>query len=481
VEDTSGETKLDISDLGKGPPLSSFQDNPDDAAATVRKQVEKARGLIPRSLHSAVPVLIFATAGMRLVQAQKARAVYEGLRVGVLDGDFPFDRKAYQARTISGREEGVYAFLAANYLAQRIGLDLKVRNQNLMGVLDLGGSSTQIAVPPKVREGSPIAASLGEAHMYVRSFLSLGMERMRQLTFQTLFQEAHWALRGGARVPNPCAFDGYIESGELWRGTGDAAQCQKVVATVLRREATLCRGSEPRSLRRSSCLPMGLVRPAMDAASAAVPRFFLISGFVFVADFTRWWLEHPGVLPKPSEDLLADEREILSALGNATAFTSPTIAELKAAVAVLCASPWSNVSNSAANPSTRHRYSPISKVPHRCFELNYIITLLSHGYGFPEGSRPFQFVDAIAGREVEWTLGAFLISRSAPDAPIHLAADGSSILPPLVFERQWLAVLGLLVSAFVVLGFLRLYCRRSSACECRCCMHGAGSEEQKLA
>merc|ERR1719424_35432 len=152
--------------------------------------------------------MIFATAGMRLVESDKAHAVWESLKNQLLANDYPFLRGGLQAKTISGREEGVFAFLAANYLTQpqRIGVDLKVQSESLMGVLDLGGSSTQIAVPPSVKVGDSIQPHLQEKHMYVKSFLSLGMERMRQNTLDATLEQAHWVQRVASKVPNPCGF-----------------------------------------------------------------------------------------------------------------------------------------------------------------------------------------------------------------------------------------------------------------------------------
>merc|ERR1712232_1129355 len=180
----------------------------------------------------------------------------------------------------------------------------------------------------------------------------------------------------------------------MGRGTGDAVQCQQLIQSVLVRESDHCKSLRQEDSRSPSCLPMELVRAAQGPAFSNVPRFFMISGYVFVADFARWWLSHPGVLPTASEsvNLEAAEKTLLDALAREATYSNPTVKELKAAAAVLCAGPWKNVSMAASNPSTRHKYTPDKKAPHRCFELNYIISLLSIGYGFPEDSRPFQYV-----------------------------------------------------------------------------------------
>lgn len=96
-ESAPGAPNVEITDMGKGPALSTFQDTPQQAAAAVTAQLAKAKALIPESQHASVPVSIFATAGMRLVDLKKAEAIYSGLRTSLLDGDFPFKRDGLQA------------------------------------------------------------------------------------------------------------------------------------------------------------------------------------------------------------------------------------------------------------------------------------------------------------------------------------------------------------------------------------------------
>merc|ERR1719498_894890 len=110
------------------------------------------------------------------------------------------------------------------------------------------------------------------------------MERTRKLTYERTVQQAHWAQRAGAKVPNPCAFVGLDDAGELWRGTGDAVQCQHVITAVLSNETDKCRKHKETS---STCLPMQTKRghhakksPFAKAKGQGKnsPRFFMISG-----------------------------------------------------------------------------------------------------------------------------------------------------------------------------------------------------------
>lgn len=62
-------------------------------------------------------------------------------------------------------------------------------------------------------------------------------------------------------------------------------------------------------------------------------------------------------------------------------------------------------------------------LPYRCVEVEYIHTLLKHGYGFPGDSRNITFVLNIDGMEVEWTLGYALAEVPADMPPSALAGD----------------------------------------------------------
>jgi len=386
--------KVDIQDMGKGPALSSFQAAPENAHQAVAPQLEKAKGLIPEGVRGAVPVSVFATAGMRLVSPSAQDAIYQGLTKGLLAaaGGFAFDAARLQARTISGREEGIFALVAANYLAKNLHTSLKAATGSFMGVLDLGGSSTQIAVPPTLASGESLSAKLGEEHTFVRSFLNLGMEHMRQRTFQRFVDRASVTARSRRAAPNPCSYYGYSEAEEAWRGTGEASACEAAVVAVLEDERRTC-ASDAAKTAASECLSASPV--AVPAGGKGEPRFFLISGYMYVTDFAGWLLKQPGVLP---EGFQGQERP----------FERPTIQELREAAAVLCAEPWASLNALASDPARKHKFTGAKKVPHRCFELNYIVALLSVGYGLPAEERLFHIVDDIDGGEIEWTLGAFL-------------------------------------------------------------------------
>merc|ERR1712007_337192 len=94
-------------------------------------------------------------------------------------------------------------------------------------------------------------------------------------------------------------------------------------------------------------------------------------------------------------------------------YEHPTIPELRTMADILCSAAWASINASSSSEMSKHKFTPPHKAPHRCFEINYIIELLSYGYGFPDNVRAFRIVDTVDGSSVEWTLGAFLYGQSS--------------------------------------------------------------------
>lgn len=388
------DARVEVQDVGKGPALSSFREAPGRSHESVANQLQAATLLIPEGLRRQVSVSVFATAGMRLVESAKQEAIYEGLKTGILavPGGYPFDAGKLQARTISGREEGVFALIAANYLSRNLRPPLEAAAEGaLMGVLDLGGSSTQIATPPVLSAGDSFGERLGEQHTFVRSFLNLGMERMRARTYERFVDAAPKSVRSKRSVSNPCSFHGLSEEGQAWRGTGDSRQCEAAVTATLEEERLRCNREAKDAT--TTCLDTAPV--SVPAGPASKPKFYLISGYMYVTDFAGWLIDQPGVRPND-----------FSSPSGRRPYETPTIQELRNAADVVCSEPWSTIK--LLYERTKHRFTSAQKAAHRCFEINYIVALLVNGYGLPQDERLFHIVDEIDGGEIEWSLGAFL-------------------------------------------------------------------------
>jgi len=96
-----------------------------------------------------VAINFMATAGMRQLSHTQQQAIYHHLKQ-YIKHQTPF--KVGTVRTITGRWEGIYDWLAVNYLNQTLQQDKTV------GVMDMGGASTEITYSPSTKDINQDAA-----------------------------------------------------------------------------------------------------------------------------------------------------------------------------------------------------------------------------------------------------------------------------------------------------------------------------------
>ncbi len=114
----------------KGRALSTIANHPD----SVRAYYDSMTNCYTTSDTAHIPLYILATAGMRLEDQSKTEGVYGKLKaIGQANG---FNLK--NAATISGRYEGLYAWIANNYEGGTLSASSK-------GIIEVGGASAQIA------------------------------------------------------------------------------------------------------------------------------------------------------------------------------------------------------------------------------------------------------------------------------------------------------------------------------------------------
>ena len=159
---------------------------PETAPTYLLPAFEAALEMIPPEHHAGTPVYVYATAGMRLLDARLQEDIYDALAEGLRSHPdvVPFRVDRENLGTIDGTDEGYFAALAVNYLGGVIGSDLVTlpatpeqgsdglpdrndldrdrrrlswfgskrgsaqgannNHRTLLGALDLGGASAQI-------------------------------------------------------------------------------------------------------------------------------------------------------------------------------------------------------------------------------------------------------------------------------------------------------------------------------------------------
>ncbi|XP_078090488.1 ectonucleoside triphosphate diphosphohydrolase 5 [Mustelus asterias] len=125
------------------PGLSAYVDDPEQGAETVRELLDVAKQTIPSTHWRTTPVVLKATGGLRLLPEQKAQALL--LEVQELFEDSPFLVPDDCVTIMNGTYEGILAWITVNSLTGH----LYGANENTVGILDLGGASTQITFLPQ--------------------------------------------------------------------------------------------------------------------------------------------------------------------------------------------------------------------------------------------------------------------------------------------------------------------------------------------
>ncbi|KAB1270859.1 Ectonucleoside triphosphate diphosphohydrolase 7, partial [Camelus dromedarius] len=100
------------------PGISAMADTPEHASDYLRPLLSFAAAHVPVRKHKETPLYILCTAGMRLLPERKQLAILADLVKDLpLEFDFLFSQS--QAEVISGKQEGVYAWIGINFVLGR--------------------------------------------------------------------------------------------------------------------------------------------------------------------------------------------------------------------------------------------------------------------------------------------------------------------------------------------------------------------------
>lgn len=162
-----------------------------------------------------IPVYFYATAGMRLVSSPKQQLYYQLLQNW-------FSTQAswilQDAKTITGKQEGIFGWLAVNYKLDT----LQSSDKPMVGMMDMGGASVQIAVPAENTQGLEsndlVQLNTYGRHvtLFVHSFLGLGQTEV-----------SHHYLN----APHCFPYDYILPNESI--GQGDAQACQQDISSLI--------------------------------------------------------------------------------------------------------------------------------------------------------------------------------------------------------------------------------------------------------
>ncbi|KAG6894548.1 hypothetical protein C0992_005673 [Termitomyces sp. T32_za158] len=376
------------------PGLSAFAADPARGAQSLDVLMDEATRVVPPALRPCTPVIVRATAGLRLLHGTRAeellRAVEERLRrweFAVLHG---------AVSVLDGRDEGVYAWVTANYLFGALERAQAQERRETYAVLDLGGASTQIAFEP----WTPAAAAAmpagehryefamaGRTHvLYQHSYLGYGLMRAREDVHRLVDFTAR--LRAGndsesavlTRVGNPCVIKHTervvpLDGRNVTMAGEDIASfdaCLRVVDLIIAKDTTC---------KAPPCSFNGVYQPPLTDTFPTGPILLLSYFYDRLAP----------LLPTHTAHL--------------------TVHTISALARRICAG------DVDADVDARE----VQGRPEYCLDLTYMYALLRRGYDFPD-AREVRIAKRVRGTELGWALGAALAQPSQANSGAQCVA-----------------------------------------------------------
>lgn len=323
-----------------------------------------AESKVPEEYQQRTPLYLKATGGVRLLDQIAAMEVIRRVNKVLSQSHFHYDPEN-SVKTISGIEEGLYGWVTINSIQ-----DTLVSPHKTLGVLDLGGASTQISFVPKEAASVPkslVSLKTGNFthQIYIRSFLGFGINEARR----KLETGLPLISPKSTNVTNPCLPKGYSRATHtnIMHGSSDFTGCKEHALKLLKKEDCIS----------TNCSIAGMFQPPLAK--------------------TVWYARDH--YPRVVHFLGLEE--------------TASIEEIEKAANQICKL------NYKAYLETYH-----SEPENYCFEATYVATLLRDGFGFNTQARDIHFTDHVNGVETSWALGALLFELAGFSYSTHKTAEG---------------------------------------------------------
>uniref|UniRef100_A0A182QRL3 Ectonucleoside triphosphate diphosphohydrolase 5 n=1 Tax=Anopheles farauti TaxID=69004 RepID=A0A182QRL3_9DIPT len=180
------------------PGLSAFAERPEDGAASIGKLLERAKTVVPQDKLSQTPLVLKATAGLRLLKPAQAEALLVACRRLFRTSGFLVNELAVEI--MDGMDEGIFSWFTVNFLLG------KLNGRNTVAALDLGGGSTQVTFAPKDVSQTPLYKDFmhrvptfrSYVEVFTNSYLGAGLHAIRHAVF------THKAAENATKLASEC-------------------------------------------------------------------------------------------------------------------------------------------------------------------------------------------------------------------------------------------------------------------------------------
>jgi len=383
------------------PGISAFAGNASALEPYLNKLLElgQERLMFLRELWYLVPVYLKATAGARDLFQDQRDEIFAKVRAVLYSCPFRFDTD-YWARTISGEEEGVYAWISVNAIK---GTYRSPNKKDTWGSLDMGGSSTQVAFIPHdvsiIQNFFPLHLSYLSMHLYAHSYLEFGYRDANQRVVRRYLKPSAGTKDNPIR--NPCypAGNAFLQplqepfaygQAPVWvLGTGNFEQCYELALSLLNLNRTCFVPARSRNFTRNpsgdgACAIAGTYEPrlwkrkfvAMGHYAKIAKVMGLPMGEAF--NFSEFFEGTKRLCAAPLNALESDEE-----------YNDPGVLNM-----------------GAVPPGDLRKLDPMYWSISRCWKAVWFWVVLHHGFRFPADSRQIVFAEKLERFEIGWALGS---------------------------------------------------------------------------
>ncbi|XP_065358178.1 ectonucleoside triphosphate diphosphohydrolase 5 isoform X1 [Calliphora vicina] len=329
------------------PGLSSFADAPEKGAHSIKLLLDEARAFIPKDKWSSTPLVLKATAGLRLLPHSKAENILNAVRNLFTKSEFSVELDAVEI--MDGTDEGIFSWFTVNFLLGRLS------KTNQAAALDLGGGSTQVTFSPTDPEQVPVYDKYmhevntlhKKINVFTHSYLGLGLMAARHAVFTKGYNNEDTSLESVCVNP--------IISNRTWTYSNVAYKISGKDHAKSTQENPIVDFDSCLDLVKSKVMPL------------VKPKPFTLKQHT-IAAFSYYF-----------------ERATESGLIDPFAGGEITVEAFRKKAQEVCA-------------------IPNDEQPFMCFDLTYISVLLHEGFGLGEGKK-IKLYKKIDGHEISWALG----------------------------------------------------------------------------
>ncbi|KAK9449287.1 nucleoside phosphatase family-domain-containing protein [Limtongia smithiae] len=391
------------------PGISSYASHSNDLEHDhLEKLLKHAKSIVPREQHATTPIFLFATAGMRLLPEPVQKQLLDKTCFYIKKTtDFLVSDCTESIRVIDGETEGLYGWLALNYMLGAFDNPEKHahgKGHHTYGFLDMGGASAQVAFAPNATEASKhlddlygvrLRTQAGvplEYNVFVSTWLGYGANEARRRYIEMLVDEQTLS----EVVLDPCLPNG-LEDTSVFEandrklvGAGNLTQCLAKTYPLLSKDIPC--DDDP-------CLFGGVHAPAID---------FDVNHFIGVSEY--WHTTRSGLFA----DLLpaaavSQDKAVPGAYDYATFSKN---------IGYVCSQDWDKLKKTAEELDLKSK-----NLKELCFKGAWVMNMLHSGFGVPRvddsmssassSNDHFQSMDTINGVELSWTLGKMILYASS--------------------------------------------------------------------